>query len=154
MLRPRWIKLLRDIWTARGRMALMTAAIATSLFAVGAILSTYTILTREISRNYLGTIPASATLELDKTAESVVELIRAQPGIERAEARASILSRIQIQPGVWQPLLLFVIKDFNAMNLATFRPEAGAWPPPEGTILLERTVPSVFGIKQGDSVSN
>ena len=63
MLSPRWKKILRDFQASTGRMVMTVIAIAVSIFAVGAILSAYTILTREISRNYLGTNPASAYLQ-------------------------------------------------------------------------------------------
>ena len=42
----------------------MLVSIVVSLAAVGAVLGAYAVLTREIAVNYLGTRPASATLEL------------------------------------------------------------------------------------------
>ena len=132
---------------------MMALAIAVSIFGVGTILSAYTILTREISRNYLGTNPASALLELDRVDESVVEAVRGQPGIADAEASSSVLSRVEVSPNEWMPILLFVIKDFNTMRINTFRPEDGAWPPPEQTILLEREALALAGAKIGDRLN-
>ena len=57
---PRWKKIIRDLQSAQGRMAMMVIAIAVSIFAVGMILTAYTVLSREMSRNYFGTNPASA----------------------------------------------------------------------------------------------
>src|SRR5215213_8023208 len=120
MRSPRWQKLLRDLWLTRGRTALMVLAIAVSLFGVGTVLSAYAILTPEISRNYLGTHPASATIELDQVDDA-------------------LLARVQVAPDQWRPLLLFVVPDFSTMRISTFTREAGAWPPPDGTMLIERT---------------
>ena len=64
MGRPRWRKLLGDVSAERGRILLMLVSIVVSLAAVGAVLGAYAVLTREIAVNYLGTRPASATLEL------------------------------------------------------------------------------------------
>src|SRR6266540_6583800 len=131
MRSPRWQKLLRDLWLTRGRTALMVVAIAVSLFGVGTVLSGYAILTPEISRNYLGTNPASATIELDRVDEALLAAVRARPGIAAAEARETLTARVQVGPDQWRPLLLFVVPDFNAMRVSTFQREAGAWPPPE-----------------------
>ena len=146
---PRWKKLQRDLQAARGRMAMMALAIAVSLFGVGTILSAYTILTREISRNYLGTHPASALLELDRVDDSVVEAVRQRPGIVEAEAGAWVMARVEVSPNEWMPLLLFVVKDFNTLRVNTFQSEDGAWPPPEQTLLLEREALALVNAKIG-----
>ena len=136
MRSPRWQKLLRDLWLTRGRTALMVIAIAVSLFGVGTVLSAYAILTPEISRNYLGTHPASATIELGKVDDALLAAVRQRPGIAAAEARETLVARVQVAPDQWRPLLLFVVPDFNAMRISAFTREQGAWPPPDGTILV------------------
>ena len=158
MLNTRWVKLFRDIWMTRGRMLMMVIAVSISLFGFCAILISYSILTREINLNYQLTMPASATLELTansdllKNSGDFISKVLAYPGIQNAEARASVLARIQTRSGVWQTLLLFVIKDFNNMKMVVFKPESGAWPPPLGTILLERAALPVLDVKQGSRV--
>ncbi|HEY1406587.1 MAG TPA: ABC transporter permease, partial [Spirochaetota bacterium] len=152
MRNTRWKKLLRDIYQTRGRIAMMAVALGVSLFGVGAILSAYSILNREISRNYAGTNPASATVEIDETDDALIRAVRQQPGIAEAEARTTVLARFQVQSGVWQPILLFVVKDFTAMKIGTFKREEGAWPPPRQSMLLERTASKLFGKKTGDSI--
>ncbi|HEX3046154.1 MAG TPA: FtsX-like permease family protein [Bacillota bacterium] len=146
-----WRKLRRDLWIARGRMLMMVIAIAVGILGVASILSAYTILNREIRGNYLGTHPASAQLELERVDDSLVEAVRRRPGIAAAEASAAIMSRIEKKPGEWIPLLLFIIPDFKTMGINTFRPESGAWPPPEGTILLEKEAAPLVDAKVGDT---
>ena len=51
---------MKDLEAARGRMAMIVIAIAMGVFGVGAILSAYGVLRREIRRNYVETNPASA----------------------------------------------------------------------------------------------
>jgi len=130
MVSPRWKKLWRDLRAARGRMVMMVIAIAVSIFGVGAILSAYTILMREISLNYLGTQPASAFLELDAVDDALVQAVRQQPGIADAEATSWVMGRVEVKPNEWLPMLLFVIPDFNGMRISTFESESGDWPPP------------------------
>jgi len=152
MFSPRWRKLLRDLRAAKGRMVMMVIAIAVGIFGVGTILSAYTILTREISRNYLSTNPASAFLEMDKVDDSFVDSVRHRPGIADVEASSTVMARIETKPGEWMPLLLFVVKDFNGMRINTFQPESGAWPPPEGSILMERVALPLVNAKVGDDL--
>ena len=66
MLSPRWIKLLRDAQATPGRIALMVLAIAAGVCGMATMLSSYTILSRETTRNYLDTNPPSATMQLDR----------------------------------------------------------------------------------------
>src|SRR5258708_38135419 len=82
MLSSRWQKLLRDLWMTRGRMSMMVLAIAVSIFSIGTVLNSYVILNREISRNYLSTKPAAATLEMQSGVDdALIAAVRKQPGI-------------------------------------------------------------------------
>jgi putative ABC transport system permease protein len=153
MFSPRWKKILRDLQAARGRMAMVVIAIAVSIFGVGTILSSYTILTREVSRNYLGTNPASAYVELDHVDDSLVEAVKAQTNIIDAQAGSWVLSRVEINTNEWRPLLLFVVPDFNGLSINKFLPEAGAFPPQANTMLLEREALKYIKADIGDVVN-
>lgn len=153
MSSTRWKKLWRDLQAARGRMIMMVAAIAVSIFGVGAIMSAYTILMREVSRNYLGTNPASAYIELERVDDALVESVKAQPNIAEAEATSWVMARVEVSPNEWRPLLLFVIPDFNALRLNTFKSEEGAFPPQEQTILLERLALPMTNAEIGGAIN-
>lgn len=152
MVSPRWRKLLGDLRVARGRLGIMAASLAVGIFGVATVLSAYTILTREITRNYLATNPASASLELDRVDDSLVGAVRRLPGIAAAEAGSTVLGRIQVGPGEWKPLLLFVVPDFRAWRIGIARPESGAWPPPDGSLLVERTALELVKARMGSKV--
>lgn len=151
MIKPRWRKILGDIRATKGRMIMMVLAIAVGVFGIGTILTAYTVLTREISLNYQSTNPATAYLKLDHVEPSLLEKVNLRSDIKAAEITAWVDSRIEVKPNEWFPLLLFVVEDFNHMQLNTFRPETGAWPPTEGSILLERTALTLVEAKIGDS---
>lgn len=152
MTSPRWKKLWRDLQAARGRMAMMVIAIAVSIFGLGTILSAYTILTREIRRNYMGTNPASAFMELDRVDDAVVQAVKRREDVLDAEATSWVVARVAVKPNEWRQLLLFVVKDSASMRIDTFLPESGAWPVPDGGILLEREALKLIGAKVGDSL--
>ncbi len=153
MASPRWTKLVRDVRSERGRLALMIAAIAVSLAGVGGVLGGYAVLTREIAANYLGTHPAVATLELEDGADAaLVDAVRRLPGVADAEARDVIVARVRVG-GDWRRMLLFVVDDFGDVRLNRFRRERGAWPPPDGTMLVERSAISMLERDVGGSVT-
>jgi len=55
------VKLRRDLRATWSRYLLMVVAIAVSLTVFGGVLSAWAVMSRETSRAYLGTGPASAT---------------------------------------------------------------------------------------------
>jgi putative ABC transport system permease protein len=153
MMSPRWKKLLRDLQAAQGRMLMMVIAIAVSVFGIGTMLTAYTIMTREMAENYLGTNPASAFIEIDHLDAALVEAVRQQPNIADAEASAWLSARVELSPNEWIPALLFVFNDFSDMRISTVRPELGEWPPAAETILLEREVLPMIAVNIGDNIT-
>ena len=117
----RWTKLFRDVRTESGRALIMLAAVAFALLAVSAMLSAYGIVTREVRVNYLGTNPASATIDVDAVTPQMLETAKAFPGIADAEARAVVEARVEVG-GEWMRMLLFVVDDFETMRLNLFAP--------------------------------
>ncbi len=139
MIGRQWKKLLNDAWLARGRVLMMIIAISVSIFSIGMILTTYSIISRETKKSYLGSNPAMATIELDRADDALINLALQQPEIKYAEIRSTILARVLINEDDWRPLILFVIRDFNNRHVSTFIPDEGKWPPPPGTMLVERS---------------
>lgn len=152
MRSPRWSKVWRDLWTARGRMFIMVSAVAVSLVGVGTTLGGYAIMSREMNRAYLGTNPAAATLDTHHAVnDALVARVKELPNVLQAEARATLVGRVQVGED-WRPAMLFVVPDFNRMQLATFAPVSGAWPPPPGSMLVERMAMPVLEAEQGAQV--
>ena len=148
----RWMKLLRDARAESGRALIMLAAIAFALFAVSAMLSAYGIVTREVRVNYLDTNPASATIDVDEVTPQMLETAKAFPSISDAEGRAVVEARVKVG-GEWMRMLLFVVDDFETMRMNLFKPVSGAWPPPEGTMLVERQAAGLIGASEGGALT-
>ncbi len=140
---PRWRKVWRDIAEAPLRTALAVLAMTAGVFGLGTILTSYSILSRELAATYRVTRPASAILLGDGMGDATVDAVRRVPGVLDAEARPVIRGRIRVGKEEWAPLVLFVVRDFRDLRIDKFRPEAGAWPPGDEEVLLERTAFSV-----------
>lgn len=151
---PRWTKILRDMRSTQGRLLTIVIALAVSIAAVATMLSAYTVLMREVSRNYLDTNPASAQLELEgAVSDSLLQQVRGRPNIAAAEAAATLMARIEVGPDEWMPLLLFVVPDFDALGINKLNRDSGAWPPPTGAILVERSAMPMTHAALGQSVN-
>ncbi len=144
----RWTKLLRDIRAERGRALIVLAAVSFALLAVAAMLSAYGIVTREVRVNYLGTNPAHATIDVDAVTPRMLATAKDFPGIADAEARAVVTARVKVGDQ-WMRMLLFVVDDFAEMRLNLFGRISGAWPPPPGTMLIERVAAGVLHTTEG-----
>src|SRR5258708_19789287 len=118
MISVRWRKVLRDLWTNELRTMLAILAIAIGVFGVGSILTTYAILTREITTNFMDTHPPSAILTVDGADRALANAVQGLPGVSAAEPRRLVYARILIGPDQWRPLLLFVVHAFHTLRLA------------------------------------
>jgi putative ABC transport system permease protein len=151
---PRWTKVLRDIHTGRGRLLMIVVALAASIAAVTTMLSAYTVLMREVPRNYVGTNPASAQLELDgEVSDELLKQVRRRPNIAAAEAATTVLARIEVGTNEWLPMMLFVVPNFDTLRINTLHRESGAWPPPTGAMLVERSALPLTRTSVGRPVS-
>ncbi|MBT9492202.1 MAG: FtsX-like permease family protein [Paucibacter sp.] len=151
---PRWIKLWRDLVAARGRFLSLVLALAASIAAVTTMLSSYTVLMREVPANYQGSRPASAQLELaGELDQAFVERLRAQPGVAGAELARSVGARARVGTEEWLPMQIFVVPDLAAQRINRLHPEAGAWPPPDGSVLIERSALPLTGSRIGGTLA-
>lgn len=152
-LTARWRKVLGDLWHGRTRAALVVLAIAIGLTGFFAVLSTYAVLRRELNRGYLATNPASAVLATDAVDDALLAAVRARADVADADARAVLNMRLRTGAGTWRRLTLFAFRDFRNLRISTVTPEAGAWPPPTGGLLIERDAFQVAKAKIGDEVT-
>lgn len=148
----RWRKIIRDLWMNETRTLLAILAIAIGVFGVGSILSAYAILDREIDANYMGTTPASAKLYVAGADRELATAVATLPDVAAVQVRRVIRARVQSGPDEWGPLKLFVIDDFNNLQVSTFTSEIGDWPPAPGDILVERSSISVSKMQPGDQI--
>jgi len=131
---------------------MLVLALAAGVTGLGTMLTTHTLLRREVPRNYLETRPPSASLELNDLDENILASVRARPGIAAAQAASRARFRVEIAPGTWLPLVLYAVQDFNETRIGLLRPMAGAWPPPVGAILLERDALGLANARVGQNL--
>ncbi|PWT90552.1 MAG: hypothetical protein C5B55_09545 [Blastocatellia bacterium] len=147
-----WRKAIRDISEDATRTALVVLSIALGVASFSSVMSSYAILTRELDRGYLATNPASAVFRTDPIDDDVVNAVLANPAVSDAEPRRVVGGQIKTGPMQWRSLLLFVVKDYGNIRVSKLEPQAGAWPPAPGEILIERDALQVARARIGDTV--
>ncbi len=147
----RWTKLWRDLGAERGRALILIIGIAAGVFGVGTVLGARAILLREMHRNYLGTHPPGAVVELAAAPPALVDAVRARPGIAAVTARATIHARVESAPvgapgpRAWRPIVLFVAPADRMPEVGSVTPLDGPWPPAPDTTKSPAQVPDEMG---------
>jgi putative ABC transport system permease protein len=153
MLKPRWRKVLRDIWRNKGRTLLVVLSIAVGVFAVGTVAQMRVIVSDDLVESYEGANPPSANIYPDRPFDDdLVEAVRGMPEVAEAEGRRSVIVRFQhAQADTWYPLRLFAVTDYDDMRIKIIQPEIefdpnpaqwpnpDTFPPPDREVLIERT---------------
>lgn len=156
MLYPRWRKVIGDLWSNKLRTLLVALSIAVGVFAVGMIADARERMIRGLSDEYLAGNPFSAVISTNEPFdEDLVEAIRDTPGVAEAEGRKSVSVRLNVGPDQWETLQLFAIPDFDDVRIGKFELEQGQWPPPDKTVLIERSALSPMlgvNINMGETI--
>ncbi|WP_338870813.1 FtsX-like permease family protein [Spirosoma sp. SC4-14] len=152
-MKIRYLKVLRDITSDYAKNAMLVLAIALGVFGIGCILGGYVVVRREMTANYRGTLPASATIELeDSISRSLVDSVKRLPILKEADRRATLTARMNVNDK-WYPILLFVIDDFHNLRISKFHRLSGPTEPALGSMLVERTALSMMEAQEGATIT-
>ena len=153
MLRPRWRKILRDLWLNRVRTILVVLSIAAGVFAVGVIVTSQVVLSEQLDEAYLAINPTSALMmTLTPFDADVIEAVERMPEVSAVEGRASIFSRLKTGEDEWLLMQINAIDDFEDIQVDKIWPTSGKWPPEEREILLERSAMRLIDAEIGDTI--
>jgi putative ABC transport system permease protein len=161
---PRWAKVLRDLWSHKTRSLLVILSIAVGGFAIGVISGTQQLLDSQFTGAYLGGSPAQASFAVSPFGDDLIKAVANVPGVQEASARMGVWVEARAfthngEPCTasescrhWQTLTLYARPDFADLRINKVQMEAGAWPPPEDGIVLERTSLPLLDAQIGDWV--
>jgi len=151
MIKPRWRKVIRDLWLNKIRTLLVVLSIGVGVFAIGTVASSYIILTQDLAQTYQATNPAHAwLLSFQSFDEDVVDAVENLREVKVAEGRRRVTVRAKTGPDEWQLIWLMAIPDFDDIKIDKISPERGAWPPPDNELLIERSALPLLKAELGD----
>jgi putative ABC transport system permease protein len=137
MLRPRWRKVLTDLWSNKIRSLLVVASIAVGLYAVGMITSMHVIITSDMETGFEAVNPANIEIFASSFDQDLVDHIRHLPGVRQAEAVRIVTLRVRNSDGEWEPIDIKAIPIINEMQIDQVRLEQGIWPPGKHQIVVD-----------------
>src|SRR5262245_12367136 len=140
--------MLRDLWGDKSRTVLVVLSIAVGVFALSLTLRTQAILARNMLAAYAAITPADVTLTVQPFDRELVAAIRRLPDIQAAEGQSHLDVRARVGTQ-WRLMILTAIPDFQHIQVNRLAPAGGVWPPPNHTLLLERSYLDSAGTRLG-----
>lgn len=139
MTRTRFRKVASDFSVRWGRTLLTLLGLSVGLFGLGAVLIAFAILSSDLDENFARTYPPNVIVSAEGVGTEALRRLQSLEGVTAIDDRPIVPARIEVGMGRWMPMSLFVVRDFNRMPTARFFPQQGAWPPPTGEMLVERS---------------
>ncbi len=153
MNRPRWHKILSDLWSNRVRSLLVVASITVGLFAIGVIATMYSVISADMASGYAATNPANIFISTQLFNKDFVDHIRRMQGVRQAEGARISDIRLEASPGEWVLVRVKSAPDFNEMQINAIHLDEGVWPPQDHEIVIERSKLAKTRAQLGDEVT-
>jgi putative ABC transport system permease protein len=150
MIRPRWRKVLTDLWDDKMRTLLVVASISVGVFTIGTIAGAYSILSEDMNVSYASSHPANIEIWTDPFDDDFIRSTKKVRGVAEAEGRHITNMRVSRDGESWMNLNLVAIKDYEASDINLRKPLEGAQIPGEREILITRSNFNDTGIRLGD----
>jgi putative ABC transport system permease protein len=149
-VKPRWRKVLADLWDNKMRTLLVVSSIAVGVFAVGTIASTYIIISQDIGIGYASAHPANIEISTDPFDKEFLGSIEKVPGVKGAEGRQVLEVRTSKDGETWQSYDLFALKSFEESDINLRFPIEGALVPGRYELVIEENPMKDIGFEVGD----
>jgi putative ABC transport system permease protein len=151
-LRPRWRKLFYDLWGDKTRTGLVVASIFVGVFAIGMILTAYTILSKDVNISFASVNPANIEIWTDPFQDNLVRVIEAIPGVKNVEGRYIIGVRARKAAGSWNSLALVGLRDFKKITINKLAFIDGTQYPGRDEVIVSQDILNNTGFQVGDKI--
>lgn len=113
-LKPRWVKVLSDLWGDKTRTLLVVASITVGVFAIGMIITSYVVLKEDFNFSYAAANPPNIEIWTDPFDKDLVTAVDQEPGVK--EAKGSSITSVRTRRGdeAWQTLDLVGVSNFSS----------------------------------------
>jgi putative ABC transport system permease protein len=151
-LKPRWRKVISDLWGDKTRTALVVASIAVGVFAIGMIISSFGILNVDINASYAASNPANIEIATDPFYEDFLRVIEKVPGVSQVEGRQAISIQARRDHENWQSVNLIGVPDFENSQINQVSSIEGVQSPGRNEILFSYNLMNNTGFQVGDEI--
>ena len=136
-MRPRWNKVISDLFSHPVRSLLVIASIAVGLFAVGMIATIHGILKSDMIASYALVQPANIQVRSDPFQQEFIDRISHVPGVRDAAGAFVMDIRVLTAPEVWTAINVKADHTFSDQSLNLLALQQGRWPETEQEIAIE-----------------
>lgn len=151
-LRPRWQKILSDLWKNKSRSLLIIASISVGLLAFGVITNLYFWLNQDMAKGFQQINPANIQFTTSLIDNDMLTRIRKIPGVKSVEGIRDFSMQIRSTGGNWVALEV-QSRDFDKAQIGHVEVQQGVWPPAKNQIVLSNQKLNDVGAKVGDWVT-
>ena len=152
LFKPRWSKVLSDLWDNKLRTLLVVASIAVGVFSVGTIVNAYVILSQDIGVTFAAKNPTNIDITTDPFYEDFVRSVEKSPNVIDAEGRQIIKVRASIDGETWQNLRIIGVKDFQSSSINLLSVIEGTPSPERRELIVSDDFLNSTGFQVGDLV--
>jgi putative ABC transport system permease protein len=152
MMRPRWRKVLADLWSNKARTLLVIVSIAVGVLAIGVIAGTFAMLSTDLNASYAASNPANITLTTLPFDPGFVDVIRRVEGVAEAEGRRTVTVRVHTGGNAWETLRLTAIPDFETARIHRLFPRGGTPVPGDRQVVLEHKTLAALETMVGEAL--
>ena len=148
-----WKKIWTDLWSNKARTLLAALSIAVGVFAVGLIVTSFTITKKDMERDYLAVNPHTVQIYTqDFEATDILHGLANTPEVAAIEARYNLWVEVAGRDGKQYPINLNSIGPLDEMQVDKLVFEQGKSSLGFKDIYLERQGAEGLGLKPGDTV--
>jgi putative ABC transport system permease protein len=151
-IRPSWQKVMADLGGDKTRSLLVVASIAVGVFAIGAIATTYVILSEDIGVSYSSAQPANIEIITDPFDDDLLKTVESIPGVIGAEGRHMLSVRVGQDGKSWKSLDIVATDDFTAAKINLLTPVNGTIYPNDRQLMVREDLMNSTGFQPGDEV--
>jgi len=151
MMRPRWSKVLQDLWSNRTRSALVILSIAVGLFALGMIVTIDQVIEEDRDVSYRAIYPANVYLSLAGFDETLLTKTAHQAGVDRAQALRIAAFRVLARDGQWKALDINAVDDLSQQKVNKLTLLEGRLPENGYEIVIDKFKSDDLGYSVGET---
>lgn len=138
MRRPRWQKVLADLWGNRTRSLLVVASIAVGLFALGVMAAIYAVSLEDLQRGYAAVNPANIAIQTSLFSQGLVERLQEVEGVRDAQGVRLYSTRLLVPPDEWIAVDIQAFHEPANPTVNRLMLIEGNWPTGKDQIVIDR----------------
>ncbi len=148
---PRWRKVVSDLWDDKTRTSLVVTSIAVGVFAIGMIISAYSILAEDINKSFMTVNPPNIEVKTDPFDDDLVRSIEKIPGVKTVLPRTVLKIRGRLGNLNWMPYSLVVLPEFPT-SINILNPLEGINDPGMDQAIVNRSLLNDTGYHPNDAI--